>query len=179
MNKVSDKAFGGIIMLKDGLLSEFSKEILEQLPKGILLTVQSGDRLNVMTIGWGSMGIIWGKPVFTLLVRGSRYSYELLEKSQEFTINVPVKKDLKHELMLCGTKSGRDIDKFRECGLTPEKSRELTTPVIKECSLYLECKVVYKQAMDENLIDQKVKKSYYPQGDFHVMYYGEIIAAYK
>ena len=73
-------------------------------------------------------------------VRKSRYTHGLIEKSGEFTVSVPLNKDLKDALMFCGTKSGRDYDKFKECNLTPIPGKEIDTPVIGECQLHYECK---------------------------------------
>ncbi|MGI6686645.1 MAG: flavin reductase family protein [Bacillota bacterium] len=160
------------------LVWESSQEMLEQLPKGAFLTLSDGERMNVMTIAWGSIGFIWGKPVFTTLVRYSRYSYDLIEKSGEFGISIPAKETLKQELAFCGSKSGRDLDKFQGSGLTPVKGRIISAPSIKECSLHLECKVLYKQGMNETFLDPKVKDISYPNGDLHVMYFGEIVACY-
>lgn len=165
-------------MEKNELVWELSQKVLEQLPQGVFLTVNDGDKMNVMTIGWGNLGFIWKKPIFTALVRYSRYTYELLEKSGEFAVCVPAKNGLKKELAICGTKSGRDLDKFQECRLTPLKAQVVSAPIIKECGLHLECKVIYKQGMDENFLNPNVKDDCYSQGDYHVIYYGEIVACY-
>ncbi|MEL7568261.1 MAG: flavin reductase family protein [Dehalobacterium sp.] len=166
-------------MEKNNLVWESSQKIFEQLPKGIFLTVNDGNRMNVMTIGWGNMGFIWRKPIFIALVRYSRYTYELLEKSGEFAVCVPQKDSLQKELAFCGTKSGRDFDKFAECNLTKLKGQVISAPIIKECGLHLECKVIYKQGMDQSLLNPKIKDDNYAQGDYHVMYYGEIVACYE
>ena len=85
-------------MEKNQLIWSISEKILEQLPKGAFLTVKNGEKMNVMTIGWGNIGFIWGKPIFTALVRYSRYTYELLENSGEFAVCVPKKDSMKKEL---------------------------------------------------------------------------------
>lgn len=160
--------------------SDMSKELLEQLQKGAFLTVKDKDgNLNTMTIAWGSIGYMWNKPIFVSMVRYSRHTYNLIENSSEFTVSFPIDKDLKEELTICGRKSGRDIDKFKECGLTAINSNKVATPVIKECNLHLECKIVYKQDMNENgFIDENIKDKCYPNGDYHVLYYGEIVSVY-
>jgi len=163
-------------MEKNQLIWSLSEKILEQLPKGAFLTVKDGEKINVMTIGWGNIGFIWGKPVFTVLVRYSRYTYELLERSGEFAVCVPKKDSLKKELGICGSKSGRDLNKFQECGFTIVKGQVVSAPIIKECPVHLECKVVYKQGMDVGFLDPKIKVACYPEGDLHIMYFGEIVA---
>ncbi|MTI48757.1 MAG: flavin reductase family protein [Firmicutes bacterium] len=165
-------------MKKDINFNEYSTEMLEQLKKGAFLTVKDGDKVNTMTIGWGNIGVVWGKPIFTVEVRYSRYTYELLENSKEFTVSIPLNKDLKKELGICGTKSGRDIDKFTECELTPEQGKVLSTPIVGECELHYECKVVYKQAMEPGTLSDEIKEKYYTNNDYHVLYYGEIVATY-
>ncbi|MTI68642.1 MAG: flavin reductase family protein [Firmicutes bacterium] len=165
-------------MYKDTKYNEYSKEMLNQLEKGVFLTVKDKDDLNTMTIAWGNIGVIWNKPIFTIAVRYSRYTYNLLENAKEFTISVPLNKDMKKELSLCGTKSKRDIDKFKECNLTPKKGKILNTPIIDECDLHYECKVVYQQAMDPALLNEEIKKLKYKNNDYHVLYYGEIVSSY-
>lgn len=166
-------------MKEDVKYDDYLKDMLEQLPKGAFLTVKDDQgRLNTMTIGWGTVGFIWQKPIFTVMVRKSRYTYQLLENAKEFTVSVPLKKDLKKALALCGTKSGRDMDKFKEANLTAEAGKVLGTPVVGECDLHYECKIVYQQGMEPALLDPAIKKLAYPKQDYHVVYYGEIVACY-
>jgi len=165
-------------MKKDVKYNEYTKELLEQLPKGAFLTVQHEGKLNTMTIGWGTVGFIWQKPIFTVAVRYSRHTHELISKAQEFTVSIPMNKDMKQALATCGTKSGKDIDKFKECGLTAEPGKVISTPVIGECGLHYECKIVYKQAMEAAMASDDIHKTCYQKGDFHVLYYGEIVACY-
>lgn len=165
-------------MYKDVKYNKFSRELLEQLPKGVFLTSKSADKINTMTIGWGNIGFIWRKPIFTVAIRYSRYTYELIEKSKEFTVSVPLKKDMKKELEFCGSKSGRDVDKFEKCSLTAENPKVISTPIIGECELHFECKVVYQQAMEPGLVDKNIKTNVYSNNDYHVLYYGEIVSSY-
>jgi flavin reductase (DIM6/NTAB) family NADH-FMN oxidoreductase RutF len=131
-----------------------------------------------MTIAWGSLGFMWYKPVFTAMVRYSRYTYDLIEKAAYFTVSFPLNGQLKKELGICGTKSGKDMDKFGECNLTLKEGEAVKSPVIDECDLHIECKIVYKQPMDENAICQEIKDKAYENGNYHVLYYGEIVKAY-
>lgn len=165
-------------MIKDVKYYQYLPELLEQLPKGAFLTVKAGDKLNTMTIGWGNVGYVWQKPIFMVAVRYSRYTYQLLEKSKEFTVSIPLKADLKKALGYCGTRSGRDVDKFKECGLIAEKGQVISTPIIGQCDLHYECKVVYQQAMEPALVSSQIQQTCYPQGDYHVLYFGEIVACY-
>jgi flavin reductase (DIM6/NTAB) family NADH-FMN oxidoreductase RutF len=163
---------------------EYAPQILQGVEKGILLTTKAGDKVNSMTIGWGTLGVQWGKPIFIAFVRESRFTKQMLEESGEFTINVPLTGCDKNILSVCGTKSGRDMDKIRELGLTLEDPEVISAPAIKELPLTLECKVIYKQDQDPDAINEENTTRYYPknaqfpQGDYHTAYYGQIVAAY-
>jgi flavin reductase (DIM6/NTAB) family NADH-FMN oxidoreductase RutF len=164
--------------MKEVKFNEYSKELMEQIPKGAFLTVKDGNKVNTMTIGWGSLGVMWMKPVFTVMVRFSRYTYEMLQDVGEFTVSVPLNNDSAKALAFCGTKSGRDCDKVKECGLTLRKGEKVDTPVIAECELHYECKVIYKQVMEPATLDKDIRKSKYSNNDYHVMFYGEIVSSY-
>ena len=146
--------------------------------KGAFLTVKSGEKINTMTISWGNVGYEWNRPIFTILLRKSRYTHDLIENSDDFTVSIPLSKNLKNALAVCGSKSGRDIDKFKECNLTLDKSQNVDTPIIGECELHYECKIVYKQEMNPQLLSKDIVKSSYADGDYHTLYYGEIVATY-
>lgn len=143
--------------------------------QGAFLTVKHGEKVNTMTISWGNIGFEWNRPIFTVLVRKSRFTHELIEKSTEFSVSVPLSNNLKKELVLCGTKSGRDIDKIKESGLTLRTGESIATPSIGGCEMVYECKIVYKQDMDPNLLSEDIKDNSYNDNDFHTIYYGEIV----
>jgi flavin reductase (DIM6/NTAB) family NADH-FMN oxidoreductase RutF len=152
-------------------------EILSLLSKPGLLLVAAGidDRPNAMTIGWGTIGIIWGKPIFTVLVRPSRYTYEHLQASDSFTVCVP-SKALYEAVDFCGTHSGRDYDKFQTCGLTALPSTQVSAPGIAGCPVIYECQIVHtNDVIPANLTDE-IRAGAYAGGDFHGIYYGEIVA---
>jgi len=158
---------------------QYSQEFLNQLPKGAFLTVKQGDRLNTMTIGWGSIGFIWQKPILTVMVRNSRHTHNLIENAQDFSVSVPSLGTLKKPLAIAGTQSGRDIDKFKECSITAQEAKEIGSPVIGECSLIFECRLVFKQLMEPDKLDKSIREAFYENNDYHVMYYGEILACYQ
>ncbi len=133
---------------------------------------------NTMTIGWGQVGIIWRRPVFTVLVRPSRYTYRLIEETGEFTVNI-VPPALKEVTQYCGTVSGRDHDKFKEKGLTALPSLKVKTPIIRECILHFECQVVNKNDLMPSGLTAPIISALYPKGDFHRVYFGEILACQK
>ena len=170
-------------MKRDIKVWDYAGRINEETGKGILLTTKSGDKVNSMTIGWGFLGIQWGKPIFVVLVRESRYTKQMLEENPEFTINVPLGEIDRNILGICGTKSGRDMDKIRELGLTLEEGKTVSVPAIRELPLTLECKVIYKQDQDPKAIHPEDDAKFYAkgtknEGDYHTAYYGQITAAY-
>ena len=165
-------------------LWEYAGAILEQVGTAALVTAKADGQVNPMTIGWGTLGVQWGKPMFIVFVRQSRHTKALLDKNGEFTINVPLKgTDRKKELAFCGRNSGRDVDKIKELGLTLEEPEKISVPGIKEFPITLECRVVYKQDQDLSFLDaDKCQRYYAPgtanDGDYHTAYYGEVLNAY-
>ncbi|WP_077611131.1 flavin reductase family protein [Clostridium sp. Marseille-P2415] len=169
-------------------LFDHTNEIMKALQTGVLLTTKADGRVNSMTISWGNLGIIWGKPVFTVYVRENRFTKQQLEKNPEFTINIPHGTFDKKILGFCGTKSGYEVDKTKELNLTLETPEAITVPAVKELPLTLECRIVYKQKQDQNEITEENKSMFYPQDvdstfhgankDFHTAYCGEIVSAY-
>ena len=156
-------------------LAEMIKRMRED---GLLMVTSSSDgKPNVMTIGWVSVGILWSLPVFVVLVRPSRYTYSRLEEVDEFTVNVPAK-ELAEAALHCGSVSGRDNDKFKDMGLTCVEGRKVKVPVIQECVMHYECRVVHENEVIPEALDKAIVDGAYPQGDFHRIYYGQILATY-
>ena len=158
---------------------DYANTITESLKKGILLTTKAGDKINSMVIGWGHLGRIWERPVFIAYVRDCRYTYEMIEKNPEFTINVPINEMNKNAFMICGTKSGRDMDKISEAGLTLEEPEVITVPGLKDFPLTLECRVLYQEEQDASKLPEEIRKQFYSvETSGHTSFYGEIVAAY-
>ena len=147
-------------------------------PNGILLTTAAHGKVNTMTIGWGTIGVDWSRPVFIAYVRESRYTKEMLEANGEFTVNIPMGPIDKRILGYCGTKSGRDTDKIADMGLHTVESDVVSVPGIAELPLTLECKVLYQEEQDLSRIPADIIAQYYPKGDHHHVYYGQIVNAY-
>ena len=159
---------------------DYAGEILKALPRGILLTSEAEDCVNAMTIGWGTLGIEWGTKIFTAYVRESRFTRELLDRTGEFTVCAPhgeLTPQIKKALAICGSKSGRDTDKFAESKLTLVDAEEVRSPAIKEFPLTLECRVVFQEVQQIKKISSAFKK-FYSKDDPHIAYYGEILKAY-
>ncbi len=159
---------------------ECLEETLKAFNEDRVLLVSQGKQgpPNVMTIGWGQIGIIWRKPMFTVLVRPSRYTYKLIEESGDFTVNI-VPPSLEEVVQYCGTVSGRDHDKFKEKGLTTIPSSKVKAPIIKECTLHYECQIVYRNDLIPSELATVLVSALYPKGDFHRLYFGEILACQR
>ena len=122
---------------------EHMGEILKGVKSGALVTGKADDRVNSMTISWGMVGIEWAKPVFVTFIRESRFTRSLIEKNGEFTVNIPVDDSAKKILTFCGSKSGRDVDKWSEMHLTRGNAQTLIyAPIIEESPVNIECQVV-------------------------------------
>ena len=166
---------------------DYANEILKALPQGILLTTKA-EKVNSMVIGWGTLGVNWSTPVFAAYVREGRYTRGQLDQNPEFTVNIPFGDYDKKIIGICGGKSGRDIDKVAEAGLTLVKSETISVPAIKEFPLTLECRVMYVQKQDLSVLSEEINRNLYPKDvdskavganrDAHITYYGEIVDAY-
>lgn len=157
----------------------FAHEMSRALERpGCLLVAGDAKHANVMTIGWGAMGVLWGKPVFMVAVRPSRHTYTFLERTGEFTVNVP-RKGMEAAVAYCGAVSGRDADKFKEKRLTKLAGETVKAPIIAECAVHYECRVIWKTKVDDSTmpVPDDVKKRFYPKGDLHTVYFGEIVSA--
>ena len=174
-------------MKKEIEIFDYAGEILKALPQGILLVSEAEDCINAMTIGWGTLGIEWGVPIFAAYVRESRFTRELIDRTGEFTISVPHGENknspqIKKALALCGSKSGRDTDKIAQAKLNLVDADLIQPPAIKEFPLTLECRVVFQETQQAKKISSKFSK-FYPansegETDNHIAYYGEILKSY-
>lgn len=141
--------------------------------KWALVTAGDSSAYNTMTVSWGAMGELWGKPMATIYIRPQRYTEEFLNSNDYFTVSV-YPSELKKQIHgICGSKSGRDVDKAKECGITPcfdEKA-----PCFEEAEIVLICKKAAKGQFDPSqFIDSDIDSSVYPTKDYHFIYYGEI-----
>ena len=168
-------------------VADYANIITEALPKGILLNSKH-TKFDSMVIGWGGLGTVWGRPVFTVYVREHRYTKAQLDETGEFTISIPMGKISPVIAKVCGTQSGRDVDKEKAANLTLEAPEMINVPGIKEYPLTLECKILYAQRQELEKIPADIKAQMYPQDvdgtyfmancDPHTAYIGEIVAAY-
>lgn len=145
--------------------------------EGVLLnTIGADGNPNTMTIGWMTAGIMWGKPVLTVLVRPSRYSFSKIEEVGEFTVNVMPPR-FAGALQICGSVSGRDTDKFALTDLLPSQAQEVRAPVIVQAAICYECRIVHANDVILANLKPDIVATFYPKGDVHRIYYGEVVAA--
>lgn len=144
----------------------------------MLLTAGDKDACNTMTVSWGGMGVLWGKNVATVYVRPQRYTYEFMEKSDTFTLAF-FGKEYREALKLCGSKSGRDVDKVKACGFTVAYGPG-DAPYFQEAELVMVCKKLYFDDIEPgHFLDGDIDGKNYPGKDYHRMYIGEILEVYQ
>lgn len=137
----------------------------------MLINAGSKEKYNCMTASWGGVGFLWRKPVSFIFIRPNRYTYSFTESNDYYSINF-FDDNFKDILKLCGTKSGKDIDKMNINGLTPICNDKAI--YYKEAKLVLICKKVYADYIKEsNFINTSIH-DLYPLKDFHKLYIGEI-----
>ena len=142
-----------------------------------LLSAGNKNGWNTMTVSWGGLGELWGKDVAFVFVRPQRYTKEFIDSSDFFTLSF-FDESYKDALRICGRKSGRDIDKAEETGLTPVF--ENGTTYLQQADLVLICKKIAAQPMNPDCIfDKKIVEDNYKNADFHTTYVGEIIKVLK
>ncbi len=155
---------------------DYAETISKALRPGILLN-SNGEKFNSMVIGWGHLGVVWGIDTYCVYVRQSRYTKAQLDKTGEFTLSVPLNGADPEITRICGTLSGRDIDKADYVTLVEPESNH--TPGIKEYPLTIECEILYAQDQDLSRIPESVVGRHYSgEDDFHTMYIGKIVDAY-
>ncbi len=151
----------------------FNTDIFSQFDKKwALLTAGDKDSFNTMTISWGGMGTLWGKPVVTTYVRTTRYTHEFMDKGDYFTISF-YPEDYKQILGVMGSKSGRDIDKMNYEGLTAVEAGDTVT--FKEAELTLVCKKLFRQNLSVENIPEDIVKTFYNGDAEHDMYIAEVV----
>lgn len=124
----------------------------------VLVSTHYKGKSNIMTVAW-QMPVSQDPPLVAISVRESRYSYTLIEKSEEFVLNIPTI-ELLTVVDYCGSVSGRELDKFEEMNLTPVPARKVSAPLVGECVGHLECKL----------------SSSHEAGD-HTVFIGEVVSA--
>ena len=152
---------------------EFTTDILSVFDKKwALLTAGDSESFNTMTISWGGLGTIWGKPVATVYVRTSRYTHDFMDANEFFTVSF-YPEECRQILGVLGSKSGRDMDKMKESGLTPVQAGGSMS--FKEAEVTLVCRKLFRQPLDVANMPEDVAKAMYEGQAPHDMYIGEIV----
>ena len=151
--------------------------IFKQIKTGAFLTTKLGNQINTMTIGWLTIGQVWNTELVTVYVRLSRFTYDIIHNSKQFTISFPYPKDRLEKIKEWGEVSGRDQDKLKLSDV--EATQIVDGVIIKNCHIHIECEKIYDQLMDiKNLDHHLVEEFYGEQQDFHHIFYGKILDIY-
>ncbi len=144
----------------------------------MLLSAGKDTSMNMMTIAWGALGELWGKPIVTVYVSTDRYTYKFLEDNEYFTVTA-FPEQFRDKLQYLGSISGRDEDKVKGSGLTPEFTK-LGNPIYKEANLAIECKKIYAEQLKKELMPLEQRQWYDEKKlGVHMMYIGEIVNVWK
>lgn len=144
----------------------------------MLLSAGKDTSMNMMTIAWGALGELWGKPIVTVYVSTDRYTYKFLEDNEYFTVTA-FPEQFRDKLQYIGSVSGRDEDKVKGSGLTPEFTK-LGNPIYKEANLAIECKKIYAEQLKKELMPLEQRQWYDEKKlGVHMMYIGEIVNVWK
>ena len=161
-------------MFKEINFNETQKDIFDMIGKEYLLISanDSKNNNNIMTASWGMAGILWNQPVIQIFVRPQRYTHDFLLNGDKFSICV-FPHELKNKIhSICGSKSGRDIDKIKETGITPIFDNGYT--YFDEAQTVFMCEKIYVDKIDPSgFIDPKIENNY--NGDYHTSFIGRIV----
>ncbi len=142
----------------------------------MLITAKDGSRMNTMTASWGGLGVLWNKDVAFVMIRNSRYTKELVDASEAFTISFFDHKKYAEDLSFFGTTSGRSEDKLINSRLHLTDTEGV--PYFEEAKLVLKCKKMFRQELvPGSFLDNSLLDKFYPDFDLHCMYVCEITEA--
>ena len=152
---------------------------LEILSKTAFLTTYHMGKTNVMVTAWGALGMMWKMPAFVAMVRKSRYSYKLIEKTHEFTVTFPYT-DMAKAAEIFGHYSGKNINKLEKSGLFVRPARKINTPVLDVPGMHLECKVIYARPMSAEKLDPAIQELWYDRqsNDYHAFFVAQVVDSY-
>ena len=160
-------------------LTDSQAAVRELLPalgaENALLTAGTADRCNTMTIGWCQTGRLWNLQTCTVYVRHSRYTMEFMEKNDLFTVSF-FGTPRPQALATLGIKSGRDMDKIHNSGLTPVELDGQAA--FEEAHTVLVCKKIYVDDLNPEKVPAEWKEKFYRDGDYHRIYTGQVVGVY-
>lgn len=138
----------------------------------MLITAGTAQRCSTMTASWGGLGVLWKQPMATIYIRPQRYTRQFVDENEYFTLTF-FSEQWRKELTFCGTKSGRDVDKVKECGFTVAEA-QCGAPYFEQADLVLVCRKRMMLPMDPAAMPDEVKQTLY-KDDYHNIYWGEIV----
>lgn len=173
MKEESVKVFQGVAPKE--IDDNFIKLIGDQW---MLVTAGDSSGYNMMTASWGCAGFLWNKPVVFIFIRPQRHTFGFIEGNEEFTLSF-FGEEYRNALQICGTVSGRDVNKTEKTGLTPRYT-DAGNVAFEEARLILECRKLYADFLNpEAFIDRAILEKSYPEKDFHKVYVAEIVNAWE
>lgn len=139
----------------------------------MLITAEKAGKINSMTASWGGLGVLWNKNVAYIVIRKSRFTKELVDGSDHFSLTFFDRKEQQKMLNYMGTVSGRDEDKIAASGLTVKHQAGI--PYFDEAKTVMLCRKLCCQPIDPaSFIDNSIDDQWYPDKDYHDLYVGEI-----
>lgn len=158
------------MIFKEIGIDELDKVVSMISKQWMLVTAGNPEAYNTLTASWGGIGSIWNSNAATIYIRPSRYTKKFLDENETFSLSF-LPENYREALNLCGTLSGRHLDKIQKARL--HVAFDGVTPFIEEADTVLICKKMYVQQMKKEsmLIDEK---PFYPEGDYHCLYIGQI-----
>lgn len=160
-------------LIKDNFIEIIGKEWM-------LVSAGDKEKMNMMTASWGGAGVLWNKPVVFVFIRPERYTREFIDQKGSFVLSF-MGEEHKKVHAICGSKSGRDIDKIAATGLTPFYT-ENGNPGFEESRLTLECKILYTSLIEKDkFTDPALFDRWYNEtnGNPHLVYVAEIVNAWE
>ena len=150
--------------MKIDVMDDFYK-LLHPCMTILVVSVSCDGRPNVMACAW-NMPVSEEPPMIAVALGSRSYTSQLISESGEFTVNIPDERLLK-AIWICGTKSGRNVDKFKLAGLTPGPARRVKAPIVDECVAHLECRLNSQLEAGECIIFvDEVLEAYCEEGFF-------------
>ena len=137
------------------------------------LLIGGVEKSNPMTVSWGGFGTLWNLPVVTVYVRPTRFTFGLLRQEAAFTLNV-LPSGFREALNICGTRSGRDLDKWEATGLTKAPSERVNVPRVAEAELSFECRIISSMQIEPSKFLDESLHGHYPERDYHVAFIGRV-----
>ncbi len=156
--------------------AQLGENVFEMFREGFLLSAEKDGKVNTMTVGWGALGVMWGKDVMITSVRPERYTYEFMENADTFSMALLPRED-KKKVGYCGSVSGREVDKIAACGF--DVLHDGDTPYFAQSRVVFICKKLAAPALQQSdfLGDDTIPERWYNEksGGYHTLFFGEIV----